>query len=101
MRTTYLLLMALVGVYVLPASVQAGMSGGCGEVRVNGISICTGSVTGIADDAQIEGVTVINGKVSIDGVPVKPGVSRVTSAKTRKTYLIKTDKGGNVSVEEQ
>jgi hypothetical protein len=39
--------------------------------------------------------------VFIDGVPVRPGVSRVTSKKTRKTYLIKTDKNGNVSVDEQ
>jgi hypothetical protein len=89
------------GLALHATSAQAGASDNCGGIRVSGVSVCTGSVTGIAEDAEIEGVTVINGKVFIDGVPVRPGVSRVTSKKTRKNYLIKTDKNGNVSVDEQ
>lgn len=101
MRNLIIVGLTLFGVILASTFVQAGTSNSCGDVRVSGISICTGSVTGISEDAQIEGVTVINGKVFIDGVAVKPGVTRVTSPKTHKTYQIKTDKGGNVSVEEQ
>jgi hypothetical protein len=79
----------------------AGASTGCTEIRVAGVSVCTGSVTGISEDADIEGVSIINGKVFIDGAPVPRGASRVTSKKTGKTYRVKTDKSGNVSVEEQ
>lgn len=53
----------------------------------------------IADDANIEGVTVINGKVWIDGQEVPAGVSRYKSPKNGKIYLIQRQ-GGSVSVSE-
>jgi hypothetical protein len=79
----------------------AGAKNDCNEIRVAGISVCTGSETGISEDADIEGISIINGKVFIDGVAVPRGATRVTSKKTGKVYRVKTDKSGNVSVEEQ
>jgi hypothetical protein len=64
--------------------------------RGNNASVTVG---GIADDANIEGITVINGRVSIDGKDVPPNVTRYKSPKTGKVYLIQR-KGGSVSVSE-
>lgn len=55
----------------------------------------------IAEDAEIEGITIINGEVSIDGVKVPRGIGKFRSPKSGKTYLIKWGKGDNVSVSEQ
>ena len=55
----------------------------------------------IAEDAQIEGITVINGEVSIDGVKVPHGQKKYRSAKSGKTYLIEWGSDNNVSVAEQ
>lgn len=79
----------------------AGGLSGCPDMPRNGVAVCTDSISGISDDVQMEGIAVINGKVYIDGAPVPRGVSRVTSAKTHKVYRIRTDKHGNVSVEEE
>ena len=57
------------------------------------------TVGGIADNANIEGVTIINDRVSIDGKEIPPNVTRYKSPKTGKTYLIER-KGGSVSVSE-
>ncbi len=55
----------------------------------------------IDEDAQIEGVTIINGHVSIDGVKVSRGVRKFHSEKTGRNYRIDWGKGDNVSVTEQ
>jgi len=56
------------------------------------------SVTGaIAPGANIEGVTIINGKLWIDGEEIPPGVKRYRSPKTGKTYEIER-RGQNISV---
>jgi len=57
------------------------------------------TIGGIADDANIEGVTIINDRVSIDGKDVPPNVTRYKSPKSGKIYLIER-KGGAVSVSE-
>lgn len=59
----------------------------------------TASVTvgGIDMDADVQGVTVINGRVSIDGKDVPPNVTRYKSPRTGTVYLIQR-KGGSVSV---
>jgi hypothetical protein len=57
------------------------------------------TIGGIADDANVEGVTIINNRVSIDGKDVPPNVTRYKSPKTGKIYLIER-KGGSVSVSE-
>lgn len=55
----------------------------------------------IDEDAQIEGITIINGHVSIDGVKVSRGVRKFHSEKTGRNYRIDWGKGDNVSVTEQ
>lgn len=57
-------------------------------------SVTVGSIDA---DADIQGVTVINGRVSIDGKDVPPHVTRYKSPKTGTVYLIQR-KGSNVSV---
>lgn len=57
------------------------------------------NIGSISEGANIEGITVINGRVSIDGKDVPPNVSRYKSTKTGKVYLIQR-KGGSVSVSE-
>ena len=55
------------------------------------------TVGGIDADADIQGVTVINGRVSIDGKEIPANVTRYKSPRTGTIYLIQR-KGGNVSV---
>ena len=83
--------------------VRIGKDGGV-TARSDGTTSSKGNqasviVGGISDDAGIEGVTVINGHVSIDGKDVPPSITRYKSPKTGKTYLIQR-KGGSVSVSE-
>ncbi|MEI7431977.1 MAG: hypothetical protein WCL27_16120, partial [Betaproteobacteria bacterium] len=49
--------------------------------RKNDASVTVG---GIADGANIEGITIINDRVSIDGKDVPPNVTRYKSPKTGK-----------------
>ncbi|CAG0954280.1 hypothetical protein RHDC4_00288 [Rhodocyclaceae bacterium] len=55
------------------------------------------TVGGIAGDADIQGITVINGRVSIDGKDVPANVTRYKSPRTGTVYLIQR-KNGAVSV---
>ncbi len=57
------------------------------------------TVGGIAEDANIEGITIINNRVSIDGKEIPPNITRYKSPKTGKVYLIQR-KGGSVNVSE-
>jgi hypothetical protein len=66
------------------------------------VSVGTGnqarSTTGqIEPGANIEGVTIINGKLWIDGKEIPPGVKRYKSPKTGTVYKIERN-GKNVSV---
>lgn len=70
-----------------------------GRGAVVGSNEASVNVGGIAEDANIEGVTVINNRVSIDGKEVPPDVTRYKSPRTGKVYLIKRQ-GGAVSVSE-
>ena len=63
----------------------------------------TASVTvgGIDANADIQGVTVINGKVWIDGKEIPPNVSRYVAPRDRTVYLIKRNNGAvSVTTEE-
>ncbi len=51
----------------------------------------------IDPDANIEGVTIINGKLWIDGKEIPPGVKRYKSPKTGTVYKIER-RGTNISV---
>ena len=64
--------------------------------RGNEASVSVGEIAG---DANIEGITIINDRVSIDGKDVPPNVTRYKSPKSGKVYLIQR-KGGSVSVSE-
>lgn len=55
----------------------------------------------IGSDVQIEGVTIINDDVFIDGEKVPHGKTVYTSRKSKKTYLIQWGKNGNISVSEK
>ena len=55
------------------------------------------TVGGIDADADIQGVTVINGRVSIDGKEIPANVIRYKSPRTGTVYLIQR-KGGSVNV---
>ena len=91
------------------ALAQISVSTGAQEVRIgkagsisvkdSGSNEARVSVGEIAGDANIEGVTIINDRVSIDGKEVPAGVTRYKSPKTGKIYLIQR-KGGSVSVSE-
>lgn len=77
-------------------SVKTRTDGSAGSGRNNEAGLTVGGISG---DADVEGVTVINGRVSIDGKDVPPSVTRYKSPKTGRIYLIQR-KGGAVSVSE-
>ncbi len=103
--------MMLLGFVVFPglAPAQVSVSTGTQDVRISkegrvnvmdsNANEARVSVGEIAGDAHIEGITIINDRVSIDGKEVPPGVTRYKSPKTGKVYLIQR-KGGSVSVSE-
>lgn len=83
--------------------IKVGKGGGV-NVRAEGVTaIATegndASVTigGIDANANIQGVTVINDRVSIDGKEIPANVSRYKSPRTGTIYLIQR-KGGSVNV---
>lgn len=87
-------------------SVNVGDDGDGGDVDVHAKNITAittdgseASVTvgGIGDNVQIQGVTVINGRVYIDGKEIPPQVTRYKSPRTGEVYLIQR-KGGSVQV---
>lgn len=77
-------------------SVKAHSDGSIVSGRNNEAGLTVGGIPG---DADVEGVTVINGRVSIDGKDVPSSVTRYKSPKTGRIYLIQR-KGGAVSVSE-
>lgn len=66
-----------------------------------GISVKTDNSSSITSDVEMEGVAVINSEVYIDGERIPANVVKHKSKKSGKTYLIKRDRHGNVSVTEK
>jgi hypothetical protein len=99
------LVLAQISVSTPGQDVRIGKDGSVKARSESAVSSSRGSneasvtVGGIAEDANIEGITVINGRVSIDGKDVPPNVTRYKSPKTGKVYLIQR-KNGSVSVSE-
>lgn len=99
-ETRSLFIAALLSV---PCIAVAGAAG----IQPKGIAISIGQSDArnesgvIDDDVEIEGVVIINGEVSIDGVPIPRGTKKYRSARTGKTYRIEWGKGDHVSVSEQ
>lgn len=52
----------------------------------------------ISNDAEIEGITIINGKLWIDGQAVRHGTTRHVSPKSGKRYRIQWGADGNIAV---
>lgn len=67
------------------------------QVSVGSGNEVSSSVGSIAPGANIEGVTIINGKLWIDGKEIPPGVKTYKSPKTGKVYKIERN-GKNISV---
>lgn len=55
----------------------------------------------VAEDAEIEGILIINGTVNIDGVKIPKGQRKFHSPKTGKNYRIDWGRDDNVSVTEE
>jgi len=68
-----------------------------GQVSIGSGNRVQSVAGGVAPGANIEGVTIINGRLWIDGKEIPPGVKRYKSSKTGKTYHIERN-GKNVSV---
>lgn len=106
MKRIALMLLAL-GALPLAAQTQApARKEGGTRVDINARDISTtasegntASVTvgGIGNDADVEGVTVINGKVWIDGREV-PAAAKRYKSKSGTVYRIERSKSGAVSV---
>lgn len=67
------------------------------QVSVGGGNQISSSAGEITPGANIEGVTIVNGKLWIDGKEIPPGVKNYKSPKTGMTYKIDRN-GKNISV---
>ena len=75
--------------------VQVQQSGG---VVVNSAGVESGT---IGPDVQVDGITIINGNLFIDGEKVPHGKTSYTSKMSKKNYRIQWGKNGNISVSEK
>jgi hypothetical protein len=91
--------MAQISVNIPGVSVKTGKDG----VNVSmGSGNDTGNTAGSIDaDADIEGVTVINDEVWIDGDKVPKGKTRHTGKKSGIKYKISWGKNGNIAVSQE
>ena len=91
--------MAHISVNIPGVNVKTGKDG----VSVSmGGSNDTGSTAGSIDpDADIEGVSVINDEVWIDGEKVPKGKTRYTGKKSGVKYKISWGKNGNIAVSQE
>jgi hypothetical protein len=87
----------------VPAVAQVSVSVPGYSVQVDSTSgkAAVDGTNGIDSDVQIEGITIINDKLFIDGVEVRRGKTVYTSPKSKKTYKIQWGKNGNISVAEK
>lgn len=86
------LAIAQVSVNVPGYSVQVDTAAGNAAVDKTGV---------IGSDVEIEGITIVNEKLFVDGVEVQRGKTVYTSPKSKKTYKIQWGKNGNISVAEK
>jgi hypothetical protein len=91
--------MAQISVNIPGVNVKTGKDG----VNVSmGSGNDTGNTAGSIDaDAEIEGVTVINDEVWIDGDKVPKGKTRHTGKKSGIKYKISWGKNGNIAVSQE
>lgn len=105
MKKSSLCAMLLVGAWPFAVQAQVSIDWSQGNVSVqtgrNQASVANNRAGVIEGDAEVEGVTVINQEVFIDGVKVPHGQSRYVGKKSGKTYTIRWGKNGNIAVEEK
>lgn len=78
------------------------------QVKNNAVSININEETNEAENtsevidpsAQIEGITIINKKVFIDGIEVPKNAKKFISKNSKKTFIINRDKNENIIVSE-
>lgn len=91
-----------VNVNVPGVNVSVGGNGqGNVNVSVGGKNKVGNTAGNIEEDVEMEGVTIINGAVTIDGEKVPKGKTRHTGKKSGIKYLIKWGKDGNVAVSQE
>lgn len=73
--------------------VQTGKGGSAVAINQSGVIE--------TDDVDMEGITVINNNVFIDGEKVPRGKTSFISKKTKKHYVINWNKNGSVAVSEK
>ncbi len=83
------------------ADVSVNLSGYGVRIKTDDVAVTAKSSGTIDPDVQIEGVTIINDNVFVDGEKVPNGRSVFTSKKTKKIYIIQSDINGNISVKEK
>jgi hypothetical protein len=95
--------MAQVNVNIPGVNVKVGDGGKNGGVAVSiGGKNSVGNTSGsIDEDADMEGVTIINDSLSIDGEKVPKGKTRHTGKKSGIKYVIKWSKNGNIAVSQE
>lgn len=65
------------------------------------VNTTPGKPATIGADVQMDGITIINGNLFIDGEKVPKGQRAYTSKKTKKSYKIEWGNDGNISVAEK
>lgn len=102
--------MRLFWIFFIGSLFVAGTAVGQVSVNVPGYSVQVDTASGktavneagvIDSDVEIEGITIINDKLFIDGVEVRRGTKVYSSSKSKKTYKIQWGKDGNISVAEK
>lgn len=71
--------------------------GGGSTAIATGGSTARNSVGGMGSNVDVQGVSVINGRVYIDNQEIPPNVTRYKSPRTGEVYIIKRS-GGSVEV---
>lgn len=101
MKLLATLMMGCLGASWAWAGVSVNVPGAQVQVQGSSVNIANNESGTIDPGAQIEGVTIINGQVFIDGEKVPNKTGTYTSRKTKKTYKVVRDPQGNVSVSEK
>jgi hypothetical protein len=94
---------AQVNVNIPGVNVKVGDGGKNGGVAVSiGGKNSVGNTSGsIDEDVEMEGVTIINDSLTIDGEKVPKGKTRHTGKKSGIKYIIKWGKNGNIAVSQE
>lgn len=79
---------------------DGGKNGGV-AVSIGGKNSVGNTSGSIDEDVEMEGVTIINDSLTIDGEKVPKGKTRHTGKKSGIKYIIKWGKNGNIAVSQE